>query len=112
MEDQVMNKKINVYFSVCTDESAENGEYAEHGTKIENEEYSIREIIDLIKKDGFTELSTSYIPDDNKISHAWLSTLPETNYINGNTTEHTLHISRCTNHQFRRICKTAGIKIN
>jgi len=45
---------VSETYATCTPESAEHGDYEEHGFEFENIEYSFRELYEYIKSEGYT----------------------------------------------------------
>lgn len=105
---------VSETYSIVSPASAEVGDFEEIGIKFKEEEMSLEELVDYIERNGFAELSCSYISDyegDSSINPTWISTVdPEIDFKTGNNTYYDLHI-RCTKNEFYKICKTAGIKV-
>ena len=80
---------ITKTYQIITEESAENGEFAESGFIFESVEYSFREIVDLLKDNGGT--MSSY-PSKGSI-YDWLCGNPDIDYITGNQEMTSIHYS-------------------
>ena len=81
---------ISKTFETYTPESIENGEAEEQGFIFEDEPYTFRELLRLIRREGFTAAGCSPAsgsPDE------WLSGESEPDYQTGEETIYSLHYS-------------------
>lgn len=100
-------------YATETSESAEHGDFAEHGYVYENNELSFRQLIDELRE--CTHLSCSGpIVSEGAWAHTWACMEAYLDPRTGNTTEEAVHIHkingrRPTAHQLRRIFAAAGL---
>ena len=80
--------KISKTYEVVTHESAEHGEAAEHGFIFENEGYTFRELVQLMR--DYNNLSCS--PASGGV-YEWLSGNSDTDYATGAETIESIHYS-------------------
>jgi hypothetical protein len=102
--------RINGTFEVITPESAESGDYAESGFDFENEPFTFRETVDLLKRHPVPSRS----PCGDADACVWFTSHPETDYRTGEETTYSVHYSRDNAPRslkyWRLAAKVAGIK--
>jgi len=85
-----------------------------NGFNFQDQSFELRELVDYIKDNGFTQPSRSDIKGlQNGIGscHVWLSTVDANiNYSTGEEEFKYLHFGNMSCHNFYRICVLAGIK--
>lgn len=77
---------INKTYSVITEESAENGDFAEAGFVFENVPYTFKELVRLMRDYPIP----SYWPCGGE-THAWLSDSGRVDYCTGDETIESIH---------------------
>lgn len=84
---------VSVCFSEITPESAERGDFSDHGFVFENESLSFRELVDLIERNGFSrEGSTEWLTTGYSVQ----------DYSTATEREETLHFSRSNPERLRK----------
>lgn len=80
--------KISKTFEVVTEESAQDGEAAEHGFIFEDRPYTFRELVR--EMEGFPECSCQPASGD---THEWLTSYAEQDYRTGAYESESIHFS-------------------
>lgn len=80
--------KLSKTYEIVTHESAEHGEASEHGFIFENESYTFKELVSLMRDYN----NTSCSPATGGIFE-WLSSHADINYITGDETIESIHYS-------------------
>ena len=90
--------KLSKTFEVVTPESAEQGEYEESGFDFEAQEYTFKELIDLMRSEGFSQDGCT----------EWLTTCdPDRDYTTGSKTYYGLHFDRTNKPRQRKYWEKA-----
>lgn len=77
--------KLSKTYEVVTEESAMQGDAAEHGFEWKDVEHGFRELVDILTDDGYIYASDSHgVP-------RWVSTEPEMDMYTGEYTSYSLH---------------------
>lgn len=97
--------KLSQTYEIVTEESAELGEAEDSGFDWQDVDYTFKELIDLIKREGF------YYPSDSHGVPRWLSTDPVQNCSDGSYETKSIHPGRDKQSQkyWVKACKAAGI---
>lgn len=107
---------VSETFEIITHESAEEGTFADSGFNFENEGYTLRELVDYIKRNSFVCPSQSHIKDLKDVEgpcRVWLSQIDgNIDYMTGESEFKNLHINNVSCRNFYRICRLAGINLN
>ena len=83
---------ISGTYEVVTPESAEQGDFAEHGFDFENEPFTFSELVRLMRTRQYPSQSPLRPADVN--DYVWFSSEPETDYRDGSETTYAIHYSR------------------
>jgi len=81
---------VSMTYQTFTPESIEDGEAAEQGFVFEDQPYTFRELLHLIRSEGFNAVSCSPATGE---PHEWLDTYTDTDYQTGEETINSLHFS-------------------
>ncbi len=101
---------FSVTYEIITEESAEDGEAAEHGFIGEN--LSLREAIDLVGETESSHCERSCVEaSDSRIGEArWFTVYNSADWIDGNAESRSLHVPEgVTASSRRRIARLLGI---
>lgn len=98
---------VSKTFEVVTEESAEQGDIADHGFVYEDEVLTLKELIYELR-------SCSYLSSSVVDRFTWASTEPELNYRSGESRQTSIHIHLAngkppTAWQLKRLYKVAGL---
>lgn len=81
---------VNRTFATVTPESAELGDFADSGFDFENQEYTFRELVELMENHPEPSSAPCIDPGMND----WFTSYPETCYRTGEETSYSIHFSR------------------
>jgi len=80
--------KVHITYEIINDESAEHGEAAESGFLAENETYTLRELISILKQ-GEASCSPA-----SGATYEWITHYGEQDYRTGDYENRSIHFSR------------------
>ena len=103
---------VSKTFETWDEDDIEHGGTDYRGFEYQDEQFSLRELLDEIKHNGFVEPAHSWLEGEkNKQTRTynWLKTVDaDENYQTGEKTYYGLHI-KTTGKRFYKICQLAGL---